>query len=240
MAKNPGNLSIWQIGNAWREIMARIYENLRVELNVSPEWLVNPATNRRLKLDLLYPEIGVAVRFEGLQGKQRRQRPSLEEEAQQQQRDLARQEVCRAHGIELIVVDVTSDMPKNIFRDIDQSLSRVKERVKDKTLIKKIAQARASAASLAGRIAKLNDLNIYAELWEDRQYRLAEPAPAPPPSGNLPTLTVGMEGEHINFGPGVVLAIAASNGDTLITVDFVTAGQKTFIASLIADKLLPK
>ena len=136
MAKNPGNLSIWQIGNAWREIMARIYENLRVELNVSPEWLVNPATNRRLKLDLLYPEIGVAVRFEGLQGKQRRQRPSLEEEAQQQQRDLARQEVCRAHGIELIVVDVTSDMPKNIFRDIDLSLSRVKERVKDKTLIK--------------------------------------------------------------------------------------------------------
>ena len=37
--------------------------------NVSPEWLVNPATRRRLKLDKYYPEAGVAVRFLGLAAK---------------------------------------------------------------------------------------------------------------------------------------------------------------------------
>ena len=88
------NLPIWAVTNAWREIFARIFEGEKVEFNITPEWLVNPATQRRLKLDLLYPELGVAVRFEGLEGKQRRRRPTLEEEAQQQVRDEARAD-CR-------------------------------------------------------------------------------------------------------------------------------------------------
>ena len=121
MTTKGSNPPIWQITNAWREILARIFTDFEVELNFSPEWLVNPVTNRRLKLDLLYPEIGVAVRFEGLQGKQRRQRPSLEEEEQQQIRGLARLEVCRAQGIELIVIDVIDDTPKSNFRNIDLS-----------------------------------------------------------------------------------------------------------------------
>ncbi len=73
----------WINVNAWREILSRVFDGFAVQYEVTPEWLVNPGTNRRLKLDLLYPEIGVAIRFMGLQGTGRHQRPSLEEEEQQ-------------------------------------------------------------------------------------------------------------------------------------------------------------
>jgi hypothetical protein len=37
--------------NAWREILARTFDGFFEQDNVSPEWLINPATKRRLKLD---------------------------------------------------------------------------------------------------------------------------------------------------------------------------------------------
>jgi hypothetical protein len=49
-----------------------------------------------------------------------------------------------------------------------------------------------------------------------------------------------MEVEHTAFGPGVVIAATPSDDDTLVTVDFITAGQKTLMASLVADKLRPR
>jgi hypothetical protein len=240
MSRTSSNLSSWQITNAWREILARVFEHVEVKFNVTPEWLVNPATSRRLKLDLLYPQLGLAVRFEGLQVKQRRQRLSLEEEAQQQVRESARFDVCRAHGIELVVIDVAAEHPQRVFREIDLGLSRAKERTKNKALVRQITQARTTAAALARRINTLGDLGLYADLWQDRQFRLAEPAQPSSPVSEIPSFAAGMEVEHTTFGPGVILATSPSNDDTLLTVDFVTAGQKTLVASLVADKLHPR
>jgi hypothetical protein len=241
------NLPVWIRANAWREIFARVFEKIEVKNSVFPEWLVNPATNRRLKLDLLYPEIGVAVRLEGLQGKQRRQRPSLEEEAQQRVRLQARAEVCRTHGTELIVVNV-GDPPKTVFRAIDEALSRAGQRarnaeqVKNAEVLPKISQARATAANLSHRIKRERDLNLYADLWQDRLYQIPEPksVDAPAAGGQAIAYVEGMEVEHAIFGPGVILAVTASADDTLLSVDFVHAGQKTLAASLVADKLIPK
>ncbi|MEZ4635836.1 MAG: hypothetical protein R2873_00885 [Caldilineaceae bacterium] len=55
--------------NAWREILARVFADCNVAYNVSPDWLVNPATRRKLKLDYLYPDINIAVRITGLTAK---------------------------------------------------------------------------------------------------------------------------------------------------------------------------
>ena len=240
MAKRINNMPIWQSTNAWREILARIFEDTETRINVSPEWLVNPATKRRLKLDLLYPQIGLAVRFEGLQGKQRRQRPSLEEEAQQRIRDEARADVCRSHGIELVVIDLTGNEPKQTFRDLDISLSRVKDRNEGEEIIVAISQARTTAAGLARRIKQLADLMLYAELWEDRQHQFTTPVQTTTPAISLPSFTVGMEVEHIVFGTGVIGAITPNGDDSLLTVDFVGGDQKVLMASLVADKLFPK
>lgn len=235
------NVPAWIKANAWREIFARIFENTEIKTNVSPEWLINPATNRRLKLDMLYPELGVAIRFEGLEGKQRRQRPSLEEEEQQRVREQARVAMCRAHGIHLILVDVTSDNPGEVFQEVDMMLSRAGQRArKEPGPAKKIAEARAAAVGLARRITSTAQLKLYADLWEDRQYQPLPAAEPDRPAGKNVAFTEGMAVEHTTFGPGVVLAVTRGDDDTFLTVDFITAGQKTLAASLVVDKLHPR
>jgi hypothetical protein len=247
-------IQTWLIQNGWREILARIFGSFDSKLNISPEWLINPATKRQLKLDLLYPEIGVAVRFEGGEVKQRRSRLSLEEEEQFKTRSDARLEVCRAHGIELILVDLAAEQPSLVFKEIDLALSRAKQRVQDMALLPKISQARTTAANLAAQAVNYNKFKLYADLWQDRQYQTgpALATAASPLQGSespshklsaqpqFPAFSPGMEVEHTAFGPGVVIAINPSGNDTLLTVDFITAGQKTLAASLVGDKLRPR
>ena len=233
-------LPLWVAANAWREIFARVFGHTEEKTNVSPEWLVNPATNRHLKLDLLYPEIGVAVRFEGLQGSRRRSRLSLEEEEQEHTRQTARIEMCRAHGVELIVI-LPDYTPPAVFRAVDMALSRVSQRATKAAVRQKINQARAAAADLARRVKTERDLALYADLWQDRQYQTATPpASTTAPARSTVRFKVGMEVEHTIFGPGVITAVTASGDDTMLAVDFITAGPKTLAASLVGDKLAPR
>ena len=237
---SKNHVPVWMLTNAWREILFRIFAETAVEHNVTPAWLVNPSTNRRLKLDLLYPELGVAVRFEGLQGKNRRARPSLEEEVQQRTRDDARVEICRQHGIALIVVDPHGDNPKAIFQAIDAQLGRANQHLTSSSPRQIISEARTTVARIARQIKSNQDLRLYADLWQDRQYRT--PAAAPSDASSAPTVTFaeGMEVEHTLFGAGVVTGVVADDDEVLVTVDFVTAGQKTLAASLVGDKLIPR
>ena len=241
MTSARDTIPIWILTNAWREIFARIFADIETTFNVTPEWLINPATNRRLKLDMLYPELDLAVRIEGLQGKNRRQRPSLDEEIQQQIRDKARIEICRQHGIELIVIDMLADDPKPLFQDIDMRLGRAGERLSHSALAAKVREARATAATIGRRVKTFSDIKPYADLWEDRQYKLADPVTvSTPPSSAAINFTEGTAVEHTAFGPGVIVAIAPNEGDPILTVDFITAGQKSLIASLVGDKLWVK
>jgi hypothetical protein len=237
--RNPptDNPPAWIVISAWRELLARIFDGFEIDLNVSPEWLINPATKRRLKIDLLYPEIGLAIRFEGLESKQRTQRLSLEEEAQIRIRDEARVEVCRQHGIQLVIVPVVEGKPADVFRALDLAFSRVLDRLTHPLLRKDVRSARGTAAALSRKILRPGDLRLYADLWQDRQYQTPESPPAPALREQTINFTPGMEVEHVKFGPGVVIAVAANGDDTLLTVDFVTMGQKTLAASLVGDKL---
>ncbi len=90
--------------NAWREVLSRIFEEFTAQDNISPDWLINPATRRRSKLDRYYPDAGVAIRFTGLTAKgQGRQsdRDALETE----QRDQTRVELCRMNGVQLAIIN---------------------------------------------------------------------------------------------------------------------------------------
>jgi hypothetical protein len=234
--------SDWRIMNGWRELFARIFEEFDTQFNVVPEWLVNPATNRRLKLDMLYPNLGVAVRFEGAQGKQRR-RLSLEEEEQQRVRFNARMEVCWQHGIQLIIVDPVYGKPAQVFQQVDTALSRVaaaQPNVSQETA-QKIRHSRSKAADFSRKISSPEQLGLYADLWSDRQYQIptsdeGDTLSEPP----VVTFATGMEVEHTHFGPGRVISMKSVDDDTFITVDFVTDGVKTLAVSLVAGKLHPK
>ena len=240
----------WINANAWREILMRIFDGFTVEYDVTPDWLVNPETKRRLKLDVLYPEIGIAIRFHGLQGRERRQRSSVQEEQQQKVRDAARADLCEAHGISLVSIDVVGGEPKAILRELSMALSNTSRRLakgdlpqtEKGTLIEQVSQARSRLADIARRVRRTPDLKLYAELWQDRQY--AEIPSAEPSSSNGKTLAYapGMAVRHAAFGEGVVQAVQPDRDrdDNLVTVRFADGAQKTFAASLVIDKLIPR
>ncbi|MCB0210420.1 MAG: hypothetical protein KDJ52_13870 [Anaerolineae bacterium] len=240
MATQSSNLPDWLEINAWREIFARIFEGVDTQFNITPDWLINPATKRRLKLDMVYTNLGVAVRFEGLRAKQQRRRLSLEEEEQLRVRQDARVEVCQAHGIQLIVVNTATDKTGDIFQNIDTALSRANRILSDEKMRQMLKSCRLTASSLSHKITKPADLKIYAELWQDRLYQVPESSGDDSVSNEPLDLIVGMEVEHEKFGPGVVLSVTPDQGDTFVTIDFITAGQKVLAASLIGGKLSPK
>jgi len=233
--------------NGWRELLARIFNGLGVEYGVTPAWLVNPDTGRRLKLDYLFPEIGVAVRFVGLDGNVRRRRKSDEEVAAEEDREAARAAVCRAHGVTLISIDPDGE-PREALRELELGLAQAAAQLarrpmpaaQKQKLTTLLGQARRQAGELTIRLVAPESLLPYAELWWDRQARLATPAATPAPRGPGRRYRVGMDVYHQKFGPGQVTAVEPAGGDVQVTVDFVEAGVRTFAASLVSDKLVPR
>jgi hypothetical protein len=238
----------WINVNAWREILARVFEGFAVQYEVTPDWLINPETNRRLKLDLLYPEAGVAIRFMGLQGSGRRQRPSLEEEEQQRDRDAARAALCEAHGISLVPIDVVNGEPKAVLRELGMALSSASRRLVKSSLppaekgalAERTSRARSRLDDIARRVRRPEDLNPLAELWQDRQYAEAARPEPPKANGRARAYAAGMAVRHAAFGAGVVEAVRGEGDDRLVTVRFADGSQKTFAANLVGDKLVPQ
>lgn len=240
--------------SAWREILARIFATLPAQDNVTPEWLVNPATERRLKLDKLYPDLGIGIRFEGLtargQGRQ-----SDWEAAEAEQRDGTREELCRRHGVELVRIETDGeDALKTIDallraiaragRVIDQSNRPPAEKARWMTVI---GASRDRANTLRTSLARNTEqaITTLADAWRDRETALAaapDPAPRPPPTaGQRMVLHEGQRLSHERFGAGVVTALTPNgDGDTKVTILFDGAGERTLLLSLAHDKLSPE
>lgn len=231
---------------AWREILARIFEGFTEQVNYSPAWLINPETNRPLKLNLFYPEIGVGIRLLGLRSRQQKSRLSLEEELQLKQREQARYDVCEAHGVSLANVDMNAEEPKSVFIELEMALSRANLRLKAtdsrppsqrETLSQQLSQARSRAATLKGKIRTHQALNPYYDLWLDREFQSNTPA-APAPTAPSLSLKPGMLVEHLHFGLGIVHSLSPSGQDSLVSIDFEDDTRRTFMLSLLGDKLI--
>lgn len=236
---------------AWREILARTMQGFAVESDVSPAWLVNPATNRRLKLDLLYPEVGLAVRFVGLtaKGQPKQSDWELQEDAQ---RDQTREALCRQHGVELFLLDADHPHPGEQFQRLRTILSRLSRTLaqgdrpnRDKqALMPRLAEARSRLDEVARRVKSPDNLALFAELWRDRETAAivaARPAtPAAQSRSDRPLrLAEGARVQHERFGPGVVQSIDPDSGDPKVAILFDSGEQRTFLASLVSDKLQP-
>lgn len=234
--------------NGWREVLARVFDGFEAEYGVTPEWLINPETNRRLKLDHLYPDVALAVRFVGLEGTQRKQRKSDEEVEADENREDARATACRQHGVVLVSIDPDGE-PRVALRNLEMGLARAAAQLAQNTAVpharkQKLMPALSAARRRAGEfMTKLDPpqrLNLYAEMWWDRQAMLSAQAPAQKPSARPQSYSVGMGVYHERFGAGTVTAIEPEGQDKVITVDFVQAGVRTFYASLAAGKLMPQ
>jgi hypothetical protein len=241
--------SIYLAINGWREILARVFDGFPAQPNVSPEWLVNPATHRRLKLDIYYPNAGFAVRFVGLTAKGQR-RQSDWEALEEQQRDENRVELCRLQGVQLMLIDPLEEPVKQLdilTRLLTRSSRMLAQGERADVDIARwmpaLSEARGRAGELRSRIQKNPDQMManLAEAWRDRELGAdAQPEPLPAPkAGTLRTksLAVGQRVHHERFGSGVITALTGEGAEAMISILFDAAQERTFLVSLVQDKL---
>jgi hypothetical protein len=238
--------------NAWREILARIFAGFSEQDNVSPDWLVNPATRRRLKLDKYYPEAGVAIRFIGLLAKGQG-RQSDWEVLETEQRDQTRSELCQANGVQLVLIDAAEEAPKQLDALIS-NLSRTSRLLaqsqrsanEKQRWMPALSDARAVAVQLRTLIAKNPEQMManLAESWRDRESQLSNPlSPNTPPvrtiSPGQMIYRVDQRVCHVRYGEGVITQISGSASDPTLTILFDGAQERTFQCSLVQGKLAP-
>ncbi|NOZ50376.1 MAG: hypothetical protein GXP37_10070 [Chloroflexi bacterium] len=234
----------------WNEILARIFDGFASQRHASPPWLINPATRRKLKLDTLYHEVGIAVRFVGLQGKGQR-RKSDREELEEASRDEVRREMCRLNGVQLILLQPFDPFPAEQLKTIEKALAAASRSIAHRgrfrgkaALMEQLAAARKRMAPLRKQLKQLDDLAAFAESWRDRELRQIAQVQAPRPKPASPRrrvrYRVGQTVEHERFGAGVVTDVQKDANDPTITICFVTAGERRFMASLVSDKLKVK
>jgi hypothetical protein len=239
--------------NAWREILARIFAEFKVQDNVSPEWLVNPATRRRLKLDLYYPDAGVAIRFVGLTAKGQG-RQSDWEVLETEQRDQTRAELCQLHGVQLVLIEPEEDAAKQVD-SLVRTLSRASRTLAQGTRaagekqkwMPALSAARATATRLHQLIAKNPEQMManLAESWRDREAGFATtradvnsaPLPPPTPTRGTDNFAVGQRVRHERFGEGVITGVTLNGADLTLAILFDGAQERTFLSSLVQGKL---
>jgi hypothetical protein len=245
--------SVYFAISAWREILARIFTGFEEQDNVTPTWLVNPATNRRLKLDKLYPQVGVAIRFVGLTAKGQG-RQSDWEAMETEQRDQTRIELCRQNGVQLATLDPADEMLKqmdallSVLARASRTLAQGPQPAKYKAeWMPALAAARDRAEKLRSLIAKNPEqmLANLAEGWRDREagsaLELRSPEPAAArnqPRGEPLLLAPSLRVRHLKLGDGVVTRIDGAGDEAQIYILFDGAGdERRFQANLIYDKL---
>ena len=241
--------------NAWREIFARVLNDPEMQTNISPEWLINPATRRRLKLDYLCPSIAVAVRFSGLTSKGQRRR-SDRELMEEEHRDQTRVELCRRNGIQLAVIDPLDEPVKQIDRLL-QVLSRAnrltaqdgRANQEKSDCMDTLAAAVQSANQLRASLSRNPEQTVgtLAEAWRDREYNIVASLqqaaaaqtqkPTPSQQRTLAQLACGQKIVHTHFGNGVITEVSGEGADKRIKILFDADKERTFLASLLADKL---
>lgn len=239
--------------NAWREILARTLDGFEVQDNVSPDWLINPATKRKLKLDRYYPDLSIAVRFVGLTAKGQK-RQSDWEALETEQRDQTRVELCKMNGVQLAVIDPLEDPVKQLdryARIIQKAHELASESPRPKKRVTQLKKAKRTLSDMRGRMSKNPDQVIasLAESWRDRETSMAASLQASgadtlkPKKGAakrikaIKSLSLSQRVEHDRFGAGVITGIGDSDADPTISILFDGAEQKTFLASLVLDKL---
>jgi hypothetical protein len=229
-----------QTANAWLEIVERILGEFHVVENATPDWLVDSETGRRFKVDRLYPELGLAIRFKGslgLPGVAALDEIDLMEEAA---RDEMRAELCRQAGIMPVMINTDSDAPREALDEVLTALSAAARRIAQRRvaqeakldLLPRVAAAKTTCQEIMDVVSSPEDLVSFAEAWEDRQF--AEESAA-----SLLNLQPGMAVRHSKYGKGLVLRVVpgGEQDEAEIVVQFSNGTMQTFTAEQACREL---
>jgi hypothetical protein len=153
--------------------------------------------------------------------------------------------------VQLVLIDADEDPVKQIDALV-RTLSRVSRLLaqsdrpaRDKQRwMPALNGAREAALDLRSRLGKNPQqmLTNLAESWRDRELALSnqtlQPLPMPQGGSRL-ALAVGQRVRHERFGDGIITGLRAEQTDVTLTILFEAAQERTFLASLVQDKLTP-
>ena len=142
-----------QRASTWRAIIDQIFDGFIPVDNVAPDWLEVPGTGRRLSVDILYPELGIAVWFKNSRDVLQRDDVA---------RGGMRATLCRQAGIILIVADGDFSAQSPTLAQTRAALSAVARRVAQQkgarevklALLPRIASAKATCEQICEDLSK--------------------------------------------------------------------------------------
>lgn len=220
-----------QSASAWLEIVERVLGRFYAVENATPDWLVDRETNRRFKVDRLYPELGMAIRFKGSMGGAGAAGLDEMELMEEASRDEARARLCQEAGIALVTIDVDSDAPRQALIEMRTALSAAARRIAQRRvapqakldLLPRIAEAKTTCQQILDAVASSEDLVAFVEAWEDRQFGGGD---RPASADYRPGVAVS----HPEYGKGLVLRVmpGSSRGNAEIVVQFSDGVMRTF------------
>lgn len=175
-----------RMASAWLEIIEQILGDFYVLDNATPDWLVDGETGRRLKVDQLYPELGLALHFKGSLGAARSVHLDEIELLEKDVRDTLRARLCHRAGIALVVVDAESDAPGDALNQLHTVLSAAARRIAQRevakeaklSLLPRVASAKETCQRILAQVSSPEDLMPFVQAWEDRQFGQGESSAA--------------------------------------------------------------
>ncbi|MFZ5917934.1 MAG: hypothetical protein ACOYZ7_13415 [Chloroflexota bacterium] len=229
-----------QMASAWLEILERVFGQFHAVENATPDWLVDPDTGRRFKVDRLYPELGLAIRFTGGGATARSGVLDEIELLEEAARDEVRERLCRQAGIVLVSVDADGDAPEQALAAMRTALSAAARRLVQRSvaqearlgLLPRIAAAKVACQEILAQVSSPRDLGPFSRAWEDRQFSPAEQVVAP-------SFRPGMAVRHARHGKGLVLRVmpGGNQAESEIVVQFADGRVETFLAAQAAREL---
>ena len=220
-----------QTANAWLEIIEQILGGFHTVDNATPDWLVDEETGRRLKVDKLYPALGIAVRFKGSLSAPRSADLDEMDLMEEAARDEIRARLCREAGIALVVIDADSDAPGRVLAETHTALSAAIRRIAQRrvaqeaksSLLPRIASAKAACRRVMDAVSSPEDLLSFAQAWEDRQFGGQD-------NGTPVDYQPGMAVRHSEYGKGLVLRLVPGEekDEAEIVVQFSDSSMRTF------------
>jgi hypothetical protein len=227
--------------NAWLEIIEQILGEFHVVDNATPDWLVDAETGRRFKVDRLYPELGMAIRFTGSISAPQSAVLDEMDLMEERTRDEIRARLCHQAGIALIVIDADSDDPGKVLAEMRIALSAAARRIAQRrvaqkaklSLLPRIASAKATCRHLQDVVSTPEDLLPFAKAWENRQFGQGD-SKAPV------TYQPGMTVRHSEYGKGLVLHVVPEEkeGEAEIVVQFSDGSVHPFSPDRASRELL--
>jgi peptide/nickel transport system permease protein len=103
----------------WERILNQVFVGFLALKDVRPDWLLEPGTGRRFGLDVLFPELGIALWFV----------PPADSRPSNPGGGTALANLCRQAGIALIVIDASGGPDNRTLSDIRTALSATARRV---------------------------------------------------------------------------------------------------------------